>query len=89
MAVTKLKFTFESYLQQAPQLLEYSDLYLLLTKAAVFGAIIPLVASYYGLICKPSAEGVGEATTKAVVIASVLIITLDFVITTIFSVMTF
>jgi len=85
VAVTKLGFTPGQYFHQLTTFLTINDNYQLITKAAVFGAIMPLIACYYGLKCKPSAEGVGEATTNAVVISSILIIALDFVITTIFS----
>lgn len=52
-----------------------------LVKAAVFGAIIPIVASHHGFRCKMGSEGVGNAATSAVVHSSILIIAADFVLT--------
>ena len=85
VAVTKLGFTTYSYIQQIPVMLTDTDLWLLIVKATSFGCVIPLISCYYGFSSKISAEGVGEATTKAVVYSSILIIILDFVITSIFA----
>jgi phospholipid/cholesterol/gamma-HCH transport system permease protein len=55
-----------------------------LVKAAVFGTLLPLVASFHGLRCKPGSEGVGNAATSAVVQGSIFIIIADFVVTYLF-----
>lgn len=86
VAVTKLGFTPESYIQQIQVMLTKMELWMLVAKASTFGCVIPLVSCYYGFACERSAQGVGEATTKAVVFSSILIIILDFAITTIFSI---
>ncbi len=52
-----------------------------LIKAAVFGTILPIVASFHGFRCRPGSEGVGNAATSAVVQGSILIIIADFVVT--------
>jgi len=52
-----------------------------IVKSAVFGTIIPIVASHHGFRCRHGAEGVGNAATLAVVNSSVLIIIADFVLT--------
>ena len=54
-------------------------------KGGCFGAVIPLASCYFGLRCRRGAEGVGLATTHAVVASSVTIIGLDFMLTYIFS----
>ena len=51
-----------------------------LTKAATFGAAIPLVAGHFGLSARGSSEGVGAATTAAVIGSSLAVIALDFVL---------
>ena len=51
-----------------------------LVKAATFGAAIPVVSGFCGLRAKGSSEGVGWATTAAVIGASFAVITLDFII---------
>jgi phospholipid/cholesterol/gamma-HCH transport system permease protein len=52
-----------------------------LFKPFVFGGIIALTASYYGLNTKGGTEGVGEAATKSVVACSVLILAVDYFLT--------
>lgn len=50
------------------------------TKAVVFGASIPVVAGYCGLTTRGGSEGVGSATTRAVINGSLAVILWDFVI---------
>ena len=50
------------------------DFYAGVGKTAVFGAIIALVGCYYGFNTSGGAEGVGQATTRSVVTASILIL---------------
>jgi phospholipid/cholesterol/gamma-HCH transport system permease protein len=51
-----------------------------LVKAAAFGAAIPIIAGFCGLRARGSSEGVGQATTAAVIGGSFAVIVLDFVI---------
>ncbi len=53
-----------------------------LIKAAVFGLIMSVVASYKGFYATGGARGVGVATTKSVVVSSVLVLISDYVMTT-------
>jgi len=52
-----------------------------LMKPFLFGMIIALVGCYYGLRTTGGTQGVGRATTQAVVASSILIITVDFFVT--------
>jgi phospholipid/cholesterol/gamma-HCH transport system permease protein len=52
-----------------------------LTKPFVFGGIISLVACHYGLKTTGGTEGVGVATTRTVVTASILILVVDYFLT--------
>ncbi|MGZ8920237.1 MAG: ABC transporter permease, partial [Limisphaerales bacterium] len=52
-----------------------------LTKALFFGGAISLIACYKGLHCGEGAEGVGRATTEAVVSASITILISNFFLT--------
>lgn len=52
-----------------------------LIKAVVFGFIIGIVGCYVGMNTTGGTQGVGSATTKAVVTSSVLILTSDFILT--------
>ena len=53
---------------------------LLVIKSVAFGAAIPIVAGFCGLRARGSSEGVGWATTAAVIGSSFAVIVLDFVI---------
>ena len=52
-----------------------------LFKASVFGYVMSVVGCYKGLYVRGGAEGVGKATTQAVVMASVSILILDYFLT--------
>lgn len=51
-----------------------------LLKSVTFGIIISLMGSYHGMEAKGGAEGVGEATTKAVVSSTVLLLIFDYIV---------
>jgi phospholipid/cholesterol/gamma-HCH transport system permease protein len=55
-----------------------SDLYFGILKTTVFGAIVAITGSHFGFLVKGGAQGVGNATTKAVVTSVVLILIFDF-----------
>lgn len=57
------------------------DIYNGLAKAAVFGVILSVISCYKGFYTKGGAEGVGRATTEAVVVSSVTILISDYVLT--------
>jgi phospholipid/cholesterol/gamma-HCH transport system permease protein len=84
-AVTKYHFNSQEYLNTLGQFINSMDLICAVTKAAVFGMLIPPIASAYGLRCEGGAQGVGQATTDAVVTATLAVITVDFILTAIFS----
>lgn len=52
-----------------------------LYKSAVFSVMIVMISCYFGYIAKGGAEGVGKATTTAVVVASVLTLIIDYFLT--------
>jgi phospholipid/cholesterol/gamma-HCH transport system permease protein len=55
-----------------------SDLFFGILKTTVFGAIVAITGSHFGFLAGAGAEGVGNATTKAVVTSVVLILIFDF-----------
>lgn len=57
-----------------------------LAKGFVFGCLIGLISCYSGMRHSSTSSGVGEATTRAVVLCSVLILAVDFLLTKIFTV---
>jgi phospholipid/cholesterol/gamma-HCH transport system permease protein len=50
-------------------------------KSVVFGGLVSLIAVYFGYYAKPTGEGVGTATTRTVVMSSVLVLIFDFIMT--------
>lgn len=66
---------------RAVDALEFSDLMQGLSKPLFFGFILSSVGCYKGLTVRGGTQGVGRATTQAVVVASVTIIALDVVLT--------
>jgi phospholipid/cholesterol/gamma-HCH transport system permease protein len=81
IGVYKLGFNPEAYLNRTQQYLETIDVVSGLVKAAVFGFIVALMGCYHGYYSRGGAQGVGRATTYAVVSASVLILVFNYVIT--------
>jgi len=57
------------------------DVFMGLLKPVLFGFIIATVGCYYGMTARGGTQGVGRATTQAVVTASVLIVVVDFFVT--------
>lgn len=73
------------FLNNMEKFTKYKDVVAGLMKALVFGLIIVTVSCYKGLNCDEGAEGVGRATTEAVVVSSVAILIANFFITLVFS----
>ena len=66
---------------RAIDILDFSDLMQGLTKPIIFGFIIATVGCYQGLAVRGGTQGVGRATTQAVVSASVFILVSNFFLT--------
>ncbi|MBT3991646.1 MAG: ABC transporter permease [Rhodospirillaceae bacterium] len=84
VSVYKLGFNASNYLQNTYDFVEFMDVFSGLVKAAVFGFIITLMGCYHGYHSKGGAQGVGQATTNAVVSASILILCFNYILTEIF-----
>jgi phospholipid/cholesterol/gamma-HCH transport system permease protein len=52
-----------------------------ITKALIFGGVVALIGCYKGMYCGEGAQGVGRATTEAVVYASITILISNFFLT--------
>ncbi|HEV7966268.1 MAG TPA: ABC transporter permease [Candidatus Acidoferrales bacterium] len=76
-----LRLNAVTFWTRAIDTLEFSDLMQGLTKPIVFGFIIATVGCYQGLTVKGGTQGVGRATTQAVVTASVFILVSNFFLT--------
>ncbi len=80
----KLGFGISAYLSSTFSFLRTSDVVSGLVKAAVFGFLIALLGCYQGYRSRGGAQGVGSATTSAVVSASILILAFDYILTELF-----
>ena len=84
VAVYKLDFSPTNYLIQTWDILETMDVVSGLEKAAVFGFVVALMGCYHGFNSQRGAQGVGAATTNAVVSASILILIFNYLLTQVF-----
>jgi phospholipid/cholesterol/gamma-HCH transport system permease protein len=84
VATVKLSFNPATYLANTVTFMHSDDVVSGLVKAGVFGFIIALMGSFQGYNSRGGAQGVGAATTSAVVSASVLILAFDYVLTELF-----
>jgi len=72
--------SWQLYFERSFLYLEFSDLIPATLKTVVFGFLIASVASYLGFTTSRGTEGVGEASTRSVVMASILIILSDVIL---------
>ncbi|MCQ4159734.1 ABC transporter permease [Roseomonas sp. GC11] len=84
VGTTQLNFTSITYLTSTLNFVQPEDVLSGLVKAAVFGFVITLMGCYHGYNSRGGAQGVGAATTSAVVASSILILALDYVLTAMF-----
>ncbi len=84
VSIYTLGFSPGSYLTQTWDILERMDVISGLWKASAFGFIVTLMGCYHGFNSGRGAQGVGAATTYAVVSASILILVSNFLLTKLF-----
>jgi phospholipid/cholesterol/gamma-HCH transport system permease protein len=84
VGVYSLDFNSAVYLKNTADFLKMGDVTSGLWKAAVFGFIIALMGCFHGYNSKGGAQGVGAATTNAVVSAAILILAANYVMTSLF-----
>ncbi len=80
VAIAFLDVTSHTFLVSVKSFFEMTDLWAGITKSFAFGAIIAVIGCYQGFNTSGGAEGVGRSTTKAVVVASVLILISDYLL---------
>jgi len=83
VAVNLLGVDVGAYWQQLQSTLSQADVYEGIIKSVVFGVVASLLAVWEGYNSIPTAEGVGQATTRAVVKSAIAVLVLDFMITAI------
>jgi phospholipid/cholesterol/gamma-HCH transport system permease protein len=71
------------YMKKTFEFLQLNDIYSGLFKSMVFGLIIAAVSCFQGVNTDGGAEGVGKATTRAVVVSTIMILLMDYVLTSI------
>jgi phospholipid/cholesterol/gamma-HCH transport system permease protein len=81
VSVYKLGFNADAYINNTFEYLETMDVVSGLVKAAVFGFLIALMGCYHGFHSKGGAQGVGKATTNAVVTGAILVLVFNYIIT--------
>ena len=84
VSVYKLGFNPSNYLQNTWEFMTAMDVVSGLVKGSVFGFITTLMGCYHGYHSGGGAQGVGKATTNAVVSASILILCFNYILTLLF-----
>ncbi len=84
IAVDLLGVDAGAFWQQMQSTLSADDVYEGILKSVVFGVVASLLAVWEGYNAIPTAEGVGRATTRTVVITAIAVLVLDFMITAAF-----
>lgn len=84
VSVLRLDFNATVYLVNSWEFLHFDDVASGLVKAAVFGFLITLMGCYHGFHSQGGAEGVGRATTLAVVNGSIFILFFNYILTGLF-----
>ena len=84
ICVYKLDLNGTNFLRNVWNFMQAIDIYSGMTKAAVFGFIVTLLGCYNGYHSRGGAEGVGAATTNAVVASSILILISNYWLTELF-----
>src|SRR5208283_4194871 len=76
-----LRLDARQYWYNAWETLVFQDVFMGLLKPVLFGFVISTIGCFYGMNARGGTQGVGRATTQAVVAASVLILITDFFVT--------
>lgn len=77
---------FLSYIHTMRKFIGIHDFLMVFEKSFFYGMAIPIISCYYGFQARGGAQGVGQATTKAVVYSILAVIFLDFLLTGTFEV---
>ena len=75
------RMDWHQYWSTAWRILVFQDVFMGLLKPVLFGFVIATIGCYYGMTARGGTQGVGRATTQAVVASSVLILVVDLLVT--------
>ena len=81
IAKVLLRLDARQYWSSAWQTLVFQDVFMGLVKPILFGFVIATIGCFYGMNTRGGTQGVGRATTQAVVAASVVILAVDLFLT--------
>jgi phospholipid/cholesterol/gamma-HCH transport system permease protein len=86
LAVCALEYDIrpQLFIRSALEVVKMSDLFSGLLKTPVFGFLIAIVGCHFGLTTSGGTEGVGQSTTRTVVVVSIAILVADFFLTRLF-----
>lgn len=84
VSIHELGFNPYVYIKDTYNSMKMIDLTIGIAKGATFGAIITSMGCYYGYYTEGGADGVGKATTNAVVYSSILILIFNYILTAVF-----
>ena len=85
VSTQSLGFNGAVYVQNTLNFMTSGDVVSGLVKAAVFGFLLTLMGCYHGFTSRGGAQGVGRATTNAVVSSAILIFASNYILTTVFA----
>lgn len=85
ISIVMMDLSITQYLNELELVIQFKDVFTGLIKSVAFGTVVALVGCLRGLQCEKSAEGVGRATTSAVVTSIVLIVFCDTVFAFVFN----
>jgi phospholipid/cholesterol/gamma-HCH transport system permease protein len=78
IAIGSGRVNANAYFQTADSMVVMNDIIGGLIKAGIFGFIIAMISTYVGLRTKSGAKGVGESTTKAVVVSLISVFIINY-----------
>jgi len=81
MGVFVARIPVGPFLDHTREFVDPTDIFHGLYKAVVFGVIVSVIATWRGYAASGGAKGVGEGTTRAVVMSSIAVLVADYVIT--------
>lgn len=83
-ASSMLNFNVEQFLQALPTAVPVANLWLGLLKGVVFGLVIAMTSSHFGMRIKPNSSSLARETTMAVVVAITLVLLVDAIFALLF-----
>jgi phospholipid/cholesterol/gamma-HCH transport system permease protein len=83
IGVKLLGVSSSSFFHEMSRSVVFKDVYTGIIKAVVFGSVLTWICCYKGFYCGHGSKGVSKATTEAVVLSAVLILMLDYFLTSI------